>query len=258
MQNKEKVFCGAQKVDKQEKESFVNNIFSSVHSKYDLMNDLMSFGMHRCWKSKFIDLMKRALIYKPDAKIIDVGSGSGDIGIKFLKTIDRNLSKPHVTLTDINQDMLCIARKRIINENLFKFCDVKIADASELPFEDCQFDLYTISFAIRNVADMPKALNEAFRVLKTNGQFICMEFSPIKQDGIKKQIYNIYTKKIIPIIGAKVTGDKAAYEYLADSIDTFPCKQDFKEMIERAGFENLRTYELNLGSVVIYTGIKCD
>ena len=247
-----KVFCGSEQVSEEEKKSVVNNIFSNVHEKYDLMNNLMSFGMHHLWKRKFIDLMKRCLIYKNDGIILDVASGTGDIAIKFLKQSPQY----KVFLSDINPQMLSIAYQKLIDENLFKKTFCVVNDSAKLPFADESFNLYTVSFGIRNFSNIECALKEAYRVLKPYCYFMCMEFSPIEKNGLFSSAYNFYANKIIPKIGEKIAQNKAAYQYLIDSINTFPAKNNFKKMIENAGFKNVQYFELNFGLVCIHIGQK--
>ncbi len=252
MNEEKKVFCGSEIVSAQEKKSVVNNIFSNVHEKYDLMNNLMSLGMHHIWKRKFIDLMRRCLIYKNDGMILDVASGTGDIAIKFLK------QNPNykVVLSDINSQMISIAHQKLIDENLFKNTFCVVNDSAKLPFANDIFSLYTVSFGIRNFSNIEGALQEAFRVLKPYCYFMCMEFSPIEKNGLFSSAYNFYANKIIPKIGEKIANNKDAYQYLIDSINTFPNKKNFKQMIENAGFKNVQYFELNLGLVCIHIGQK--
>ena len=251
--NQEKVFCGARKVSIEEKKSFVQDIFSDVYENYNLMNDVMSFGMHHLWKAKFVSLMNQFLIYKKDALILDVASGTGDIAINFLKH-----NKEHkIILSDINEEMLLRAKDRVIDLNLFKYTDFCIADAANLPFDDNFVDLYTISFGIRNVANLKVALEEAYRVLKPFGYFVCMEFSPIHEDGrCFSKLYSIYSKKIIPLIGDKIAKNKEAYQYLVDSINSFSNKEIFSDMIIGTNFRNVRYISLNFGLVIIHIGQK--
>ena len=252
MNEEKKVFCGSEIVSAQEKKSVVNNIFSNVHEKYDLMNNLMSLSMHHIWKRKFIDLMRRCLIYKNDGMILDVASGTGDIAIKFLK------QNPNykVVLSDINSQMISIAHQKLIDENLFKNTFCVVNDSAKLPFANDIFSLYTVSFGIRNFSNIEGALQEAFRVLKPYCYFMCMEFSPIEKNGLFSSAYNFYANKIIPKIGEKIANNKDAYQYLIDSINTFPNKKNFKQMIENAGFKNVQYFELNLGLVCIHIGQK--
>ena len=225
MNDENKVFYGNHKVTQEEKKIAINEIFTGVSHKYDLMNNLMSFGMHNLWKRKFIDLMRRCLVYKENEILLDVASGTGDIAIKFLK---KN-SKCRMILSDINKDMLLIAKERLIDENLFKSTYCIVNDAAKLPFSDNLFALYTVSFGIRNFSNIELALQEAFRVLKSYCYFLCMEFSPLEKNGVFSSLYDFYSNSIIPKIGEKIAHNKDAYQYLTDSIKTFPKKMNLKK-----------------------------
>jgi ubiquinone/menaquinone biosynthesis methyltransferase len=251
--DQEQVFCGAKKVLIEEKKYFVQNIFSNVCENYNLMNDVMSLGIHHLWKKKFVSLMNQFLIYKKNALILDVASGTGDIAINFLK----HNKKHKIILSDINDAMLGKAKDRMIDLNLLEYTDFCIADAANLPFDDNFIDLYTISFGIRNVANLKMALDEAHRVLKPSGYFLCMEFSPnYEEDQCFSKVYNFYLKKIIPLIGEKIAQNREAYQYLVDSINSFPNKETFSDIIRSANFKNVRYISLNFGLVVIHIGQK--
>lgn len=252
MNEEKKVFCGSEEVSEKEKTVFVKSVFSDVSTKYDLMNNLMSLGMHHLWKRDFVDLMRRCLMYRNNGIVLDVASGTGDIAIKFLKK-NQNY---RVILSDINSEMLSIARQRLIDENLFNRGFCLINSGERLSFEDEKFDLYTVSFGIRNFSNIEMALKEAYRVLKPYCYFMCMEFSPIEKQGIFSSAYKFYADKVIPMIGEKVAHNKDAYQYLVDSINTFPKKDDFKRMIENVGFKNVQYFEMNCGLVAIHIGQK--
>ncbi len=252
MNKNDEVFCGSKKVSEDEKTQIVKSIFSDVKHKYDLMNNLMSFGMHHLWKKQFVGLMRKCLLYKENSMILDVASGTGDIAIKFLKKNPNH----RAILSDINIDMLSIAYQRLIDENLFKKTFCVANDSCNLSFKDNKFDLYTVSFGIRNFSNIKKALSEAYRVLKPYCYFMCMEFSPIEKKGFFSSAYNFYSNNIIPKIGEKIAGNKDAYQYLIESINTFPTKNDFKKMIIDVGFKNVQFFELNFGLVAIHIGQK--
>lgn len=248
---KEETFCGHKKVSFEEKKTFVNKIFSNVSGNYDLMNNVMSFGLHHLWKNKFVSLMNKCLIYKKEALILDLASGSGDIALKFLKQNNDH----HVIFSDINKDMLDLAQQKIFDNNLFQSASYLITDAAHLPIEDNSLDLVTISFGMRNVAEMEECLREIYRTLKPYSYFLCMEFSPI-EGVIKQNLYNLYARTFIPFVGKHIAHDEAAYQYLVESIETFPRKENFKQMIEEAGLQNVKYYELNFGNVAIHMGQK--
>ena len=225
---------------------FVDDIFSSVANKYDLMNDLMSAGLHRLWKRQFIKQIK----ILPESKIIDMASGTGDIAIKILQ----KYSDVDIVLCDRNLEMLEIAQSRLINKNLIS-AKIVCADAEKLPFPDNYFDYYTIAFGIRNVMNIPAVLQESYRILKPGGKFICLEFSHMKNQCLNK-IYEMYSNKVIPFIGEKVTKNRAAYEYLVESIKNFPNAEIFKEMISEAQFDNVSYKSLSAGIAAIHQGFK--
>jgi ubiquinone/menaquinone biosynthesis methyltransferase len=241
----EQVNFGYKKVDYNQKETLVGEVFSSVASKYDLMNDLMSLGIHRLWKRKFVSLLQK------DKKLLDVASGTADIAKLYYK----KCTKPDITLSDINQDMLNLGRENLLNQNIYKGLNFVCANAEDLPFNDCEFDYYTISFGIRNVTNIAKVLKEAHRVLKPGGRFLCMEFAKVDNPCLHS-VYDLYLDKIIPNIGEYVAKDKASYKYLAESIKLFPKQEIFIKMVEDAGFSICSYENLSFGIVAIYSGFK--
>ncbi len=235
---------GFKTVDTEQKQGMVRDVFDRVASRYDIMNDLMSAGLHRVWKEEFV----RGLRLPPHAKLLDVAGGTGDIAFRSL----RHYPHTDVTLCDINAAMLNEGRKRAIDRNLLTPRWV-CGNAEALPFTDNSFDAYTIAFGIRNVTHIDKALAEARRVLKPGGRFHCLEFAPIDSIPLKA-LYDAYSFNLIPWIGEKVTGDGAPYQYLVESIRRFPKQADFAAMIERAGFSRVSYRSLNLGVVAIHQG----
>ncbi|AFE52270.1 ubiquinone/menaquinone biosynthesis methyltransferase [Rickettsia prowazekii str. GvV257] len=238
------------KVDYTKKQWLINNIFSRVADKYDLMNDLMSIGLHRLWKDEFI-----MQIPNLNSNILDVASGSGDIALKLAKKAKDRGNNISLILSDINEEMLNNAKKKSIDLNLFQNIKFIVANAEELPFSDNSFDYYTIAFGIRNVPDINKALKEAYRVLKPMGKFVCLEFSKVKE-GILKDFYKFYSFNIIPSIGQIIAGNKEAYEYLVESIALFPSQDDFRIMIKESGFEEVHYKNLSGGIVAIHSAYK--
>ncbi|MCC8369441.1 MAG: bifunctional demethylmenaquinone methyltransferase/2-methoxy-6-polyprenyl-1,4-benzoquinol methylase UbiE [Rickettsia endosymbiont of Oxypoda opaca] len=241
---------GFKKVNLTDKQKLVNNIFTGVANKYDLMNDIMSFGVHRLWKAEFIRQIPNL-----NANILDVASGSGDIALKIAQKAKARNSKLHITLCDINEEMLENAKKRAIDLNLLQNLNYTVADAENLPFPDNSFDYYTIAFGIRNVPDINKTLKEAYRVLKPMGKFLCLEFSKL-DEGYFKNFYEFYSFNIIPKIGQIITNNQEAYQYLVESIKLFPAQDDFKIMIQNAGFEEVRYNNLTNGVVAIHSAYK--
>lgn len=242
---------GFKVVDEALKSSMVKGVFNSVASKYDIMNDFMSAGMHRLWKKTFLNEIKPF----EGARLLDLAAGTGDISFSFAnlsKNKDFNVS---CVTSDINEEMLKQAKNRMVDENLQAEIDFKIIDAENIPFPDNSFDYVTIAFGIRNVTNIPKALSEINRVLKPTGKFACLEFSDVKNQHFKK-IYDFYSFNIIPKLGELVAGDRDSYQYLVESIRLFPKAEDFKSMIEKANFSNVSYNKLTGGIVAIHTGFK--
>lgn len=231
--------------DKDEKPEFVNNVFKNVAPKYDIMNDLMSLYIHRLWKDHFISRLKPL----PGTKLLDVAGGTGDIAMRFLKASDENST---ATVCDINEHMINEGRKKYPNHPRL---DWIVGDAQDLPFEDESFDAYTIAYGIRNVADIDQALSEAYRVLKSGGIFMCLEFSDYKNPFLKKA-YERYLLEVLPVMGEVVVGDYKSYKYLAESILNFPEQEDFRQMIADAGFKYTSYENLMQGISSIHYGYK--
>jgi demethylmenaquinone methyltransferase/2-methoxy-6-polyprenyl-1,4-benzoquinol methylase len=251
MQEKQVNF-GFEKVALEEKTEKVFGVFKSVAKKYDLMNDLMSFGLHHIWKKVFISKIPAI----KSAKLLDLAAGSGDISYGYLKKCLNANYTPEITISDINPEMLEQAKPRFYDENLSKYIHFNIVNAEEIPYPDNHFDYVTISFGIRNVTEIEKALKEIYRVLKPMGRFLCLEFSPIEDKNIIKQIYDFYSFKVIPKIGKYVAKDEASYQYLVESIRVFPEADIFKNMLENAGFKKVIYEKLTFGVVAIHSGWK--
>jgi len=247
--NSAKINFGFSKVTFDQKRDLVQGVFSSIANKYDVMNDLMSLGLHRIWKSEFVKQITNL-----QSDILDVASGTGDIACEIMKRATKLKALPNITLCDINPDMLDIARNKAINNNLLGL-EYVIADAELLPFADNSFDYYTIVFGIRNVPKIDIALKEAFRVLKPNGKFLCLEFSKVEYSCLK-QLYDSYSFNIIPKIGKIVAGDESAYQYLVESINLFPDQDSFAMMLKDVGFGNVGYKNLTFGVTAIHSGYK--
>jgi len=227
-----------------DKTKLVNSVFSKVHKKYDLMNDIMSFGVHRIWKEKFIDWMNPNV----NSKLIDVASGTGDIAKIFSKR-NNNFSK--ITCVEPNGEMLEVGKKnlkKLKNINWIK------AQAEKLPLKDNTYDYYSISYGIRNVTDINKTLKEAYRVLKPGGRFMCLEFSTIDNEALNF-LYKQYSKTI-PLIGKYIVGDAQPYEYLVKSIDQFYNQNQMIELMNNNGFSNTEYRNLSNGISAIHSGWK--
>lgn len=235
---------GDQRVTPEEKTRKVGEVFSSVARRYDVMNDLMSAGMHRLWKDRFVNRLK------PQAHehILDMAGGTGDIAFRMAK---RGAA---VTVSDINADMLGVGEERAAAKGI-EGLTWSVQNAETLSFADRAFDAYTIAFGIRNVTDIPKALREAHRVLKFGGRLFVLEFSTSDWPGFG-EAYDLWADKAIPKIGKAVTNDEASYRYLVESIRRFPKPYDFERMIGEAGFTRTRTETLMGGLVCIWSGWK--
>lgn len=263
---------GYQSVPEEEKKNLVKGVFSSVAKDYDVMNDLMSAGVHRVWKDQFVRQIhiKEILEAGNDPpRILDVAGGTGDIAFRMLDELSPYLNReqeqdntleqqPLVTISDINPSMLEVgearASKRFPAATLRRI-DWRVADAEALPFADNSFDVYTIAFGLRNVTDVPKALQEAHRVLARGGRFLCLEFSHVPNELVRKA-YDAYSFNIIPPVGAAVAGDRPAYQYLVESIRMFPRQEELKNLMEDAGFRVVSHENLSFGVVAIHSGFK--
>ncbi|PRX33714.1 demethylmenaquinone methyltransferase / 2-methoxy-6-polyprenyl-1,4-benzoquinol methylase [Meinhardsimonia xiamenensis] len=238
---------GFQTVPEEEKARRVHGVFSSVASRYDVMNDLMSAGIHRLWKDAMMDW----LAPRPGQRLLDVAGGTGDIAFRFL----RRAPGASAVVLDMTESMLAEGRKRADAEKLGDRLDWVVGDAMALPFPDASFDVYTISFGIRNVTRPEVALAEAFRVLRRGGRLMVLEFSQLPNPGLQ-WLYDRYSFNVIPVMGQIVAGDRASYQYLVESIRRFPDQETFKGMIEAAGFENVAYRNLTMGVAALHSGWK--
>jgi demethylmenaquinone methyltransferase/2-methoxy-6-polyprenyl-1,4-benzoquinol methylase len=240
----EKVNFGDELVDPQEKTRRVGAVFSSVARRYDVMNDLMSGGMHRLWKDRFVARVKP----RPGEDFLDMAGGTGDVGFRLAER------GAHVTVADINADMLEVGKERAEKRGLSGL-RWKVENAEALSFGNASFDAYTIVFGIRNVTDIGAALSEAHRVLKRGGRFYCMEFSTSDWPGFS-QFYDRWADKVIPRIGKAVADDEDSYRYLVESIRRFPRPEAFRQMIADAGFVRAAAEPMLGGLVSIHSGWK--
>lgn len=237
---------GYTRVDANAKAGMVREVFSSVAGRYDLMNDLMSAGMHRLWKDRFV-----AKINVPSsAAILDLAGGTGDIAVRLKKRTNAS-----VTVCDINEAMLNVGRDRQFDRGQSKDLRWVCGNAECLPVPDASLDVITIAFGLRNVTDIPKALRDAHRALKPGGQFLCLEFSQVVIPHLAK-LYDKYSFSLIPKIGELVTKDRESYQYLVESIRMFPKQEQLKKMMEEAGFARVTYENLSMGVVAIHRGWK--
>lgn len=240
---------GFKTVPEAEKAKLVHDVFEQVASRYDLMNDLMSGGLHRAWKQAMIDWLNPPRGDRP-FKLIDVAGGTGDIAFRFL---DRAGPEAHVTVCDINPHMLGVGGARAETQAHGGRVEFVCGDAEALPFPDRSFDAYTIAFGIRNVTHIEKALAEAFRLLRPGGRFLCLEFSHVSVP-VLDAIYDTYSFSAIPQMGKWVTGEAEPYRYLVESIRRFPPQDGFKAMIEAQGFARVQYRNLTGGVAAMHSG----
>lgn len=257
---------GYKEVREEEKSQMVGNVFTSVASNYDLMNDLMSGGLHRLWKDRLVSKLNPF----PGMKHLDVAGGTGDVAFRILENInsvkrralqdspeDNLLEETQIYVCDINPNMLNVGKKRARERGLTEDRPVVWVegDAEALNFEDNSMDGYTIAFGIRNVTHIEKVLAEAYRVLKRGGRFLCLELSHVEVP-IFKELYDLYSFSVIPALGELVAGDRESYQYLVESIRRFPPQEKFAAMIADAGFQKVEYENLVGGVVAIHSGLK--
>ncbi|XP_072520919.1 2-methoxy-6-polyprenyl-1,4-benzoquinol methylase, mitochondrial [Salminus brasiliensis] len=272
---------GFETVPEGEKAERVYKVFESVAQKYDVMNDAMSLGIHRLWKDALLHLMNP----QPGLRLLDTAGGTGDISFRFLEysrsvrqrqlrqraranqtpswqeistsygTEKAEPVESWAVVCDINKEMLKVGKERAENAGIIKGLSWVVGDAEELPFDDDQFDVYAIAFGIRNVTHIEQALQEALRVLKPGGRFLCLEFSKVS-NPVLSRLYDAYSFQMIPVLGEVIAGDWKSYQYLVESIRRFPDQETFKEMIEEAGFFRVQYTNLTGGVVAIHSGFK--
>ena len=242
-------FFGFKKVSPEERTQRVRGVFDSVAAKYDLMNDLMSLGVHRHWKNDLIS----QLPVKTHHKILDVAGGTGDVAFKILEAYPHlNLN---VTICDLTPNMLEVGRDRAVNKGLIHNIDWICGNAESLPVPDNTYDIYTISFGLRNVTNLKAALQEAFRVLKPGGHFFCLEFSKVQLPLLEK-IYAKYSFNILPILGEYIAKDRESYQYLVESIQKFPAQEDLSQLLKNTGFYEVHWQNFMAGVSSIHRGTK--
>jgi demethylmenaquinone methyltransferase/2-methoxy-6-polyprenyl-1,4-benzoquinol methylase len=239
---------GNKLVPEEEKKGRVRDIFSSVADKYDLMNDLMSFGTHRLWKKFVIEKTR----LRPGESAIDVAGGTGDLAMLMAREVGED---GRVVVYDINMEMISIGRDKCIDRGFVKNIEFVQGDAEAIGFDDNTFHCATIGFGIRNVTHLETALGELMRVVKPGSRVICLEFSH-PTSRIFGKLYDIYSFKVIPEIGNLVTGNREAYTYLPESIRKFPSQEEFKKMMEDIGLFKVRYYNLFNGIAAVHVGIK--
>lgn len=239
---------GYKTVASEQKASMVADVFHSVAAKYDVMNDLMSMGIHRLWKRYTIDCAN----VRPGQKVLDLAGGTGDLAAKFSRLVGKS---GHVTLADINDSMLNVGRDKLRDMGLVSNIEYVQANAECLPFADNQFDIITIGFGLRNVTDKDKALASMFRVLKPGGRLLILEFSKPQSEVLNK-LYDTYSFNVLPKLGQLIANDSESYQYLAESIRMHPDQETLKSMMEKAGFEQVDFHNLTGGIVALHRGYK--
>jgi demethylmenaquinone methyltransferase/2-methoxy-6-polyprenyl-1,4-benzoquinol methylase len=248
---REETHFGEKTVPLAEKQGLVDDVFHSVARRYDLMNDLMSGGLHRAWKDALV-----SAVHPPksdrDFTLLDLAGGTGDVAFRVLEAGGAGV---RVTVCDINADMLAVGRERARERGHDQAVAFEQGNAEELPYPDRSFDCVTIAFGIRNVPRIERALAQAHRVLKIGGRFLCLEFSSVNVPGIDA-LYELYSFNVIPRIGQAVTGDREAYQYLVESIRKFPKPPVFARMIEDAGFRRVSFTTMTAGVVALHSGWK--
>lgn len=240
---------GYREVPVREKAGLVHDVFASVAGKYDLMNDLMSLGVHRAWKRDFVANSGVRL----GQRVLDLAGGTGDIASLMSKRVGRN---GRVVLSDINEAMLEVGRQRLEDRGISGNISYALANAEKLPFGDSEFDAVTIAFGLRNVTDKDAALAEMYRVLRPGGKALILEFSEVQPELLKK-IYDGYSFGLLPVLGKLVAGDEDSYRYLAESIRKHPPQEELARMMRDAGFDRVRFRNLTGGIVAIHSGVHC-
>lgn len=243
-----KTHFGYQTIEKQDKEKMVASVFHSVAAKYDIMNDLMSFGVHRLWKRFTID----ASAVRPGNKVLDLAGGTGDLTRKFSEIVGE---KGQVVLADINDSMIKVGREKLHNQGYVGNIEYVQANAEALPFADNTFDLVTIAFGLRNVTNKENALASIFRVLKPGGRLLVLEFSKPQQEWLNKA-YDFYSFNILPTMGQVIANDKDSYQYLSESIRMHPDQDTLKGMMEEVGFDQVTYTNMTGGIVALHKGFK--
>ncbi|MBL0935253.1 MAG: bifunctional demethylmenaquinone methyltransferase/2-methoxy-6-polyprenyl-1,4-benzoquinol methylase UbiE [Rhizobiaceae bacterium] len=241
---------GFRQVGEGEKQPLVNDVFHKVAERYDVMNDLMSAGLHRVWKNAMVTWLTPPR--RPGWSVLDVAGGTGDIAFRIVEASDRNAQ---ATVLDINGSMLAVGQDRAVKRKLDTHVNFVEANAEELPFENATFDAYTIAFGIRNVPRIDRALSEAYRVLKPGGRFLCLEFSDVEMPVLDK-VYEAWSFNAIPQIGKIVAGDGEPYRYLVESIRKFPNQANFAAMIREAGFDRVTWRNYSGGIAALHSGWK--
>ncbi len=245
------VSFGFRDVPEGERQGLVNSVFATVAERYDVMNDLMSGGLHRLWKRDFVSWLNPPSGIAP-FKLLDVAGGTGDIALRYARVSGENAT---AVICDISPEMLGVGKRRVSEAHLDHRITCVEGNAERLPFEDGTFDAYTIAFGIRNVTHIDKALSEAYRVLRPGGRFLCLEFSECRVPGLDA-LYDFHSFQVIPRLGQLTAGAAEPYQYLVESIRKFPKQEAFAQMIRSAGFERVTYRDLTGGIAAMHSGWK--
>jgi demethylmenaquinone methyltransferase/2-methoxy-6-polyprenyl-1,4-benzoquinol methylase len=239
---------GFRQVPEREKAPLIRAIFDSVAARYDLMNDLMSAGVHRWWKDEMVGQLKP----RAGQRLLDVAGGTGDIALRAFPRLAQGAARGGAVVCDVSEPMLAIGRARALDQGILTGIEWLCADAERLPVADRSVDLYTVGFGLRNVTHIDRALAEARRVLKPGGHFMCLEFTP-EITPLLQPLYDLYSFQFVPLLGQVVTGDRDAYAYLVESIRRFPRQSELAEMIARAGLEQVKFRNLTGGVAALHS-----
>ena len=237
---------GFESVDEQDKARHVRGVFDSVATKYDVMNDLMSGGLHRAWKAYTVMVAN----LREGSKVLDIAGGTGDLALAFSRKVGASGEVVH---TDINESMLSVGRSRLIDKGVL--LPTLVCDAEQLPFPDAHFDVVSVAFGLRNMTHKDVALREMCRVLKPGGRLLVLEFSRVAKPLTK--VYDWYSFKVLPQLGKLVAGDDASYRYLAESIRMHPSQDELKALMKQCGFGHVDYHNMTGGIVALHVGIKC-
>jgi demethylmenaquinone methyltransferase / 2-methoxy-6-polyprenyl-1,4-benzoquinol methylase len=248
MSEKDTTHFGYREVDKEKKADMVADVFDSVASRYDLMNDLMSGGIHRLWKRFTIELSG----VRRGHSVLDIAGGTGDLAAKFSRLVG---DTGRVVLADINYSMLGVGRDKLLDKGLAENLEFVQADAQALPFPDDSFDCITIAFGLRNVTDKDRALGDMLRVLKPGGRLLVLEFSK-PRNALLSKAYDAYSFSVLPVMGRLIAGDSDSYRYLAESIRVHPDQETLKGMMEDIGFTRVEYHDMTGGVVALHRGVK--
>ncbi|MCB9975957.1 MAG: bifunctional demethylmenaquinone methyltransferase/2-methoxy-6-polyprenyl-1,4-benzoquinol methylase UbiE [Rhodospirillales bacterium] len=253
MKNPESIWFGEQKVTPDEKTEQVVGVFDSVARRYDLMNDLMSGGIHRIWKDRFVRIIRpRSRVGDRAVHYLDVAGGTGDIAFRIRRKAGPGA---RITLCDLNDNMLSVGRDRALDHGWISDFQWVTGNAESLPLPDSSVDVYTIAFGLRNVTRIDTALAEAYRVLRTGGQFFCLEFSRVEPEGLAR-LYGLYSDTVIPRLGKVIANDEDSYRYLVESIRRFPSQRKLQIRMQEAGFKRAEYSNFSAGICAVHRGIK--